>query len=109
MEQMSTKGPIPSYKSKNIKILVPIKITREVIKNIFQDVANKLEFCIIDKGENFLTAVHYNNFSLQKLLCCFNGILGDEEMTGVKLIIQTEEQKEQRLINVKCLSGVNFL
>lgn len=97
---------VSSHAQNGVEILVPIGMRKESIRKAFQRVANKLEFCVIDRGENYLTAVYYNKFLLQKVFCCFNGMLGMEEMTGIKLLIQTEEQSGQRRVLVKCLSEV---
>lgn len=63
---------------------------------------------MIDRGDNYLTAVHQAGFSLRRLLCCCQDVFGVEQVTAVKLIVEFDEQHGQKTIVIKGLSGVYF-
>jgi len=85
---------------------LPLSFPKEVIQATFKHVGEKLRFKIIDKGDNYMTAVHQIGLSIRKICCCLQSIIGPEQASAIKLIIQSNEQRSLRLVILNGLSGV---
>ncbi|MDR3549469.1 MAG: hypothetical protein P4M11_14590 [Candidatus Pacebacteria bacterium] len=90
-----------------MKVLVPLALSRDAIRRLFEHISHQLGFRVIDRGEGFMTAVQQPRFSLQKLLCCFEDSLGSDRASAVKLEMETDERAAQRVVTVRGLTGVS--
>lgn len=103
-----SKTPTQDTKFPSTKLIVPYSLSREFVRGAFRRVATKLEFRIIDRGETFYTAVHKPGFSFKRFFCCCKSIIGVEQASAIKLILESDEQHNQKVIYVKGLSGVLY-
>ncbi len=93
---------LPSYKTISSLSLHP-----KVIQGLFQTVALKLGFRIIEEEETTSTAVYRTGCSFRRLFsCCFKARTEEEGISALKLVIGLDESKCIRRISLKGLSGV---
>ena len=93
---------LPSYKTISSLSLQP-----KVIQGLFQTVALKLGFRIIEEEETHSTAVYRTGCSFRRLFsCCFKTPTTADGISALKLLIELDETKCIRRISLKGLSGV---
>ena len=99
--QVSQEFRLPLY-----SVTCSLNVHIKKINELFQRIAIKLGFGIIEKEENFSMAVYRKCCSIKKMLSlCFN-VQDDSIMTAIKLEITLNEIKCLREIKVKGVYGV---
>ena len=78
---------------------------------LFQNVALKLGYKIVESEEGFATAVYKRGCSWKRAIsCCFQNYAQEEaeNITAIKLAISLDESKCNQRIILKGLYGVNI-
>ncbi len=96
------------------RVECPLSVALATIHRIFQLVARKSGFEIIEEDEGAATAVYRRAFSLKRLVSCCTKCFRspsaeDDDISAIKLEVELNEAKFMRLAKLRGLYGVLFL